>query len=456
MPGKTESVFEFWLRPLTTLALIALAGLVAWAAVSATVALAVVALGCLLLVVFHLQNLAALERWLREPELRTMPHGLGIWEGAFAGLYELLRTEIRSHQTLAATLERFQAAVKALPDALVVLDRRDRIEWCNSMAEAYLGLDSARDQGQQISYLLRQPQFSGYLSAQHYAEPLLLRSQHARETVFSIRLVPYGEEQKLLIVRDVTQREHVEAMRRDFVANVSHEMRTPLTVVGGFLETLIDTPSIDPAQARHYLELMHAQTQRMQRLVEDLLTLSRLENTNTPLTEEEVDVRDLLDTLEDEARALSRDRHAIHVEIKSECTLLGNARELTSAFSNLVSNAVRYTPDGGDIWLRWEKKGVEGVFSVKDTGEGIEAQHIPRLTERFYRIDRSRSRETGGTGLGLAIVKHVLSRHQGHLVIDSQPGRGSTFSAHFPARRLRCGAAANPSPQTSADSSASA
>jgi two-component system phosphate regulon sensor histidine kinase PhoR len=322
-----------------------------------------------------------------------------------------------------------------MPDGIVILDEADRIEWCNSMAQAHFGLDSERDRGQQISYLLRQPQFADYLNAHNYSEPLTLKSARNRDTTLSIQLVPYGAEQKLLISRDITQLERVEAVRRDFVANVSHEMRTPLTVVGGFLETLLHMERWDEEQTRKHLQLMLDQAHRMQHLVEDLLTLSKLESAQTMLTEERINVPQLVSTLANEARTLSGGRHEIHVALESDLGLLGNEHEIRSAFGNLLSNAVRYTPAAGKITLRWEKKGEEGIFSVQDTGEGIEPQHIPRLTERFYRVDRSRSRETGGTGLGLAIVKHVLSRHQARLQITSGTG-GSTFSACFPANRL--------------------
>ncbi len=427
---------DFWWRPLTTLALLLLLALPLWGIFGLATALAVLCGSLLLLLFFHLRQLRELDIWLQQPEPSAVPHGSGLWEQTFSSLYHLMRLQSRSQRRLSVTLERFQDAAKAMPDGIVVLDEVDRIEWCNSMAEVHFGLDNERDRGQHISYLLRQPQFADYLNARNYSEPLLLKSARNRDTTLSIQMVPYGDKQKLLISRDITQLERVEAVRRDFVANVSHEMRTPLTVVGGFLETLLHMDRWEVQQTRKHLQLMLDQTHRMQRLVEDLLTLSKLESAQDALKDERVNVPQLVSTLANEAQTLSAGRHEIRLMLTSASGVLGSEHELRSAFGNLLSNAVRYTPEGGEITLRWEKKGGEGVFSVQDTGEGIEPHHIPRLTERFYRVDRSRSRETGGTGLGLAIVKHVLSRHQARLEISSKPGEGSTFSVCFPARRL--------------------
>jgi two-component system, OmpR family, phosphate regulon sensor histidine kinase PhoR len=323
-----------------------------------------------------------------------------------------------------------------VPDSMVILDQQDRIEWCNPASKRYLGLDSARDKGQFIHYLLRQSQFVEFLGAHDYSTRLKCRSPADRDVSLLLQLVPFGSEQKLLIARDITELERVDAMRRDFVANVSHELRTPLTVVGGFVETLGEMAKPAEADLKHYFSIMHNHTKRMQRLLDDLLTLSRLESSDSALSEEQVQTPDLLHELAREAESLSGGRHGVQVEINSQAWLLGSLQELQSAFSNLVSNAVRYTPAGGQITLRWFEQDGQPVFSVTDTGDGIASEHIPRLTERFYRVDRSRSRETGGTGLGLAIVKHILTRHGARLDIHSIPGKGSTFSAIFPAERL--------------------
>ncbi|MHB9102134.1 MAG: phosphate regulon sensor histidine kinase PhoR [Sulfuricella sp.] len=429
-------MLSFWWRSLMTLGLLAAVPLVLWAAAGAVPALILMVVLLLFYLLHHLRNLNALDGWLRKPDVGTVPYGSGLWEEAFAVLYQLERQQSDSQHNLSNALERFQQAGEAIPDGVVMMNSSGQIEWCNPVAETQFGINLERDRGQWMTYLIRQAQFTDYLAAHNYREPLIFKSTRNRELVLSIQLIPFGDEQKLLISRDITQLERVETMRRDFVANVSHELSTPLTVVGGFLETLVDMEHLDETQTRHYLNLMFDQTSRMQHLVKDLLMLSRLENSHTAHREEKVDVPRLLRDLLKDAQSLSAGRHRLRLDLASERWLLGNEDELRSAFGNLVSNAIRYTPDGGEIVLQWEEWEGKGVFSVQDSGIGIEPQHIPRLTERFYRVDRSRSRETGGTGLGLAIAKHALTRHQARLEIESTPGKGSTFSACFPARRL--------------------
>lgn len=428
---------NFWQRTLAGVAAAVLAALLAWAFWGATAALAVFGALLLLLLFHHLRNLAELFRWVEAPDPQRVPETTGVWDDLFSRLYRLTRAHARSRQELSEALERFRDAAAALPDAVVILDNDDRIQWCNPNAESHFGLDRRRDVGQNITNLVRDPRFVEYLGGRSWEEPIVLRLERDAPVTVSLLLVPFGGDQKLLISRDITSIERADTMRRDFVANVSHELRTPLTVVGGFLETLADSPGQDPELLARSLELMRQQTLRMQRLVEDLLTLSQLESSHKLVREEKVDVPELIRVLYGEAQTLSAGRHRIGIDLKSDDWLLGNGHELRSAFTNLVSNAVRYTPDGGRIDLIWEAKGGQPVFSVRDTGIGVEAQHIPRLTERFYRVDRGRSRETGGTGLGLAIVKHVVSRHQGTLEVQSEIGKGSVFSVRFPeARRL--------------------
>jgi two-component system phosphate regulon sensor histidine kinase PhoR len=319
---------------------------------------------------------------------------------------------------------------------MILLSASDQIEWCNPSAELQLGLNLQQDSGKPIGYLVRQNEFIDYLKSKDYVEPIKLKSVRNPDLTLEIQLVPFGDMQKLLLCHDITSLEKLETMRRDFVANVSHELRTPLTVVGGFLETLEDMDSNMPESTRHYFKLMQEQASRMRHLVEDLLTLSQLESSQNVPQENEIDVHALLNLVMSEARSLSNGRHRITLQADEAIRLTGAADELHSAFGNLVSNAIRYTPDGGEICIAWQSRGDEAVFSVTDTGIGIEPQHLGRLTERFYRVDRSRSRETGGTGLGLSIVKHILTRHQARLEIHSEVGKGSTFSAVFPARRV--------------------
>jgi two-component system phosphate regulon sensor histidine kinase PhoR len=436
------------MRSVWSLAGVAFAGLLAWALADPYWALAVVCVGLLLLLARHMVNLAALAEWLRDPTARPVPQGGGVWEQPLAGLYRFVRARIKQEQQLNADLQRFRNAGLALPDGVVLLDARGHIEWCNPTASQYLGLDEQRDPGQPLVNLVRHPDLAAYLEQSEYAEPLTLRLARGESRVLSLAIIPYGEEQRLLLASDITLAEKVETMRRDFVANVSHELKSPLTVVAGFLETLTSGEvKLDERRRLGYLEMMREHTQRMQRLVEDLLTLSALEGSRGPGDETLVDIATLLAGVRDEALALSAGRHRIGLSIEEPLSLLADLQELRSAFGNLVSNAVRYTPDGGDIRLNWGRRGAQAVFSVIDSGPGIEPRHIPRLTERFYRVDQSRSRETGGTGLGLAIVKHVLTRHQAALEIDSEPGKGSCFSAVFPAQRIRD--AATPAPAQS-------
>ncbi|MHB1233221.1 MAG: phosphate regulon sensor histidine kinase PhoR [Burkholderiales bacterium] len=427
---------EFWLRWLASLGLIAVCALIAWPIAGAVWALLLLSLGLLSQLFFHLRQLQQLNQWLANPQPRAVPEGRGVWEDTFVALYHLARRQSVSQQQLSKALARFQRAGEAMPDGVVMLDAKDQIEWFNPIAAQQFGLNLQTDIGHPITYLLRQSQFNEYLGAHNYSEPLIMKSARSPDTTLAIQLVPFGDELKLLIARDITRFEQVETMRRDFIANVSHELRTPLTVVGGFLESLQDVTDLSEKNRAHFFTLMRDQTLRMQRLVEDLLTLSRLESAANPLQEESVDVPKLIHQVYQEAQGLSHGRHEIRLEIEDGVGLLGSESELRSALGNLISNAVRYTPQGGQITVRWEVVNGEARFSVKDSGIGIEPQHIPRLTERFYRVDHSRSRETGGTGLGLSIVKHVLTRHQSRLEIASQVGKGSTFSAIFPATRL--------------------
>lgn len=424
----------FWER-FANLVLIAVVSWVVVAALGAVAALTFYVVALVLLVLHHSRNLKRLDRWLHSEET-VPPESSGRWGDVFARLARLMRDQKQTHQNISSALERLRRATSAMPEGVVILDEVDRIEWCNPVAEKHLGINAHLDTGQHITHLVRQTQFAEYLALRNYSEPLVTKQPRQHELTLSLQFVPYGDKQKLLLSRDVTKLERIQTMRRDFVANVSHELRTPLTVIGGFLETLSDENQSDPETRKWAVGLMSEQTRRMQTLVEDLLTLSRLEDTENQVREEHVNIPEMLRTLYEEAKSLSAGRHRITLNLDTTAKLLGSLFDLRSAFINLISNAIRYTPDGGNITLNWAIQDGQGVFSVQDTGIGIEPEHISRLTERFYRVDRGRSRETGGTGLGLAIVKHVLSGHQAKLEITSEPGKGSRFSAVFPATRL--------------------
>ena len=392
-----------------------------------------VAAALLAVVAYHVTNLRALIRWL-EDEGRDPPRAHGAWDRLQAAIFRSRRDTAKRQRELEGALERWLQAVRALPDGVVMLDG-ERIQWLNDTARVHLRLDLVRDEGRPITHLLRIPELVDYLEGGDFSKPVQVLSPDAVGRILSLQVIPYGESQRLVLTRDVTQFQQVERMRREFVANVSHELRTPLTVISGFVETLRE--ETDPASARRYLDLMAGQSDRMLRLVEDLLVLSSLESSPPPPMEAAVDIAAMVERLAAEARALSAGRHRIDTEVEAHLQLLGSEKELASAFGNLVSNAIRYTPDGGRITLRWGAFPGGAAFEVVDTGIGIAAEHIPRITERFYRVDRGRSRETGGTGLGLAIVKHALARHGAELHVESVAGEGSTFSARFTGPRVR-------------------
>jgi len=416
-------------------AVLALAGL-AWIAFGAPWAIVVLVAGGGSILAFHLGHLEALVRWAQAPLDQPVPEGRGSWRIAFSALHRRARMRTAHQRDLAHTIERFRSAAEAIPDGMVVLDTANRVRWANARALAHLGLDLAHDVGKPLTNLVRHPEVVRYLEAGDFSDAVVVDSQRVPGVTLSIQVVPFGVEERLLVSRDITRLESVARMRRDFIANVSHELKTPLTVISGFLETLQDL-ELEPRQRDRYVQLMREQAQSMERLVDDLLTLSALESEQNPPVEAPFAIAPLLRELTAEARALSDGRHEIAFDLGAEAVVTGSRDELASAFGNLVSNAIRYTPAGGTVTLAWHAaENGGGAFSVADSGIGIAPEHIPRLTERFYRIDRSRSRATGGTGLGLAIVKHVLLRHQAELEITSQPGKGSTFTVRMPARRV--------------------
>lgn len=380
---------------------------------------------------WQMRNLMRLERWLRKGRRIHPPQSQGLWEVVFDNLYQLQQRHRQRRQRLAALLRRFKESANAMPDATVVLRGQGEMQWWNLSATRYLGLRWPHDEGQRIANLLRHPEFSAFVQEADYQRAIKVPSPVDERMVLEVRIVPYGDNQRLLLARDVTRLHRLETMRRDFVGNISHELRTPLTVIQGLAETLAEYGATDADELRHSLGMVQQQTRRMGRLVDDLLLLSRLETGERPLEAQSINVPVLLQGLAEEARTLSGGKHTVELDVDQGLQVRGDENELRSAFSNLVSNAVKYTPEGGRIVIRWFQRGGEACMAVQDSGIGIPSHHIPRLTERFYRVDAGRSSTAGGTGLGLAIVKHVLSRHQGHLAIDSQPEKGSTFTCVF-------------------------
>jgi len=429
----------FWAGPMLRIVILVVVALAVGVLVDDAAGWALLAAGLAAGYAYHLIQLGRLTRWLdrtRWENAVEVPESSGEWGDAFAALYRMRREEQAGRERLSDSLERLSQAAEALPDGIVVLDTMMRIEWCNSMATRHLGIDATRDRGMPITHLVREPAFAAYVKDSGNVDPVVLKNASPPVRTLSLSMIPFADSGRLLISRDITAIELADTVRRDFVANVSHELRTPLTVIVGFLEGLAAGDVVDmPGLARQHA-LMREQALRMERLVEDLLTLSRLENDTEPPREDTVDMPGLLESLREEASALSGGKHLIELGDISAGSVRGSADELRSAFGNLVSNAVRYTPEGGKLALNWRIEDGCPVFSVADNGIGIPPEHIPRLTERFYRVDNGRSTATGGTGLGLAIVKHVLARHQAWLTIRSEIGRGSVFSAHLPRQRL--------------------
>ncbi|MEM8514515.1 two-component system phosphate regulon sensor histidine kinase PhoR [Massilia sp. MP_M2] len=418
----------FWVPALLRLGLLfACAGLVWWwsgpiAGLSLALAAAVTA------IIVQLSYLQKLGEWLEHPQETRLPDGWGAWTEAFARLYHLRRDDKKHQAELTEWLARFRQAMHLLPEGVAIMDDVLFLEWCNPALERHLGLTMERDKGLRVTNLVRHPDFIDYIILGRYEQPLTLAFRGRK---IECRIIPFENRRQILVTHDATDTERIEAMRRDFIANASHELRTPLTVIVGFLEIAMADPGLDVTTRTAHLTLMTEQAQRMQRLIQDMLTLSRLESDEFPLKRERVDIKNLVESIAAEARALSGGRHTIEVAVDGP-DVMGSMEELRSAFANLASNAVRYSPNGGTIRLAWSRGPDALSFAVTDCGIGIDPEHIPRLTERFYRVDKSRSRETQGTGLGLAIVKHVLLRHGGKLTITSQPGKGSTFAATLP------------------------
>ncbi len=390
-------------------------------------------LGLLAYLIWHVDNLFRLYRWLLRGKKLQPPEAAGIWGEVFNRLYRLQQRDHRRKRKLAAMVKRFRDLTSALPDVTVVLGPQEDIQWFNTAAEVQLGLKPVQDVGQRLDNLIRHPSFSEYLHRADFSEPVEIPSPVDPERLLSFRVINYGKKQRLVVARDVTRVRQLERMRREFVANVSHEMRTPLTVIAGFLETMEDAEDGGLEPWSRSVELMRQQTARMQHMVEDVLLLSRLEMGDSGASLEDVSVPAMLSSICDDAVLLSADnKHDIQLEADPAVWLHGYSRELHSAFSNLVFNAVKYTPARGTVRICWYADEQGAHLEVSDSGIGIAKEHIPRLTERFYRVDVARSRDSGGTGLGLAIVKHVLNRHRGRLRVESELGKGSTFICDFP------------------------
>ena len=393
--------------------------------------------GVALVAVFDALRGYRLIAWLRGSQESQAPRDKGFWGELGYRIERSIRLREQGIAQERERLEHFLSAIEASPNGVLMLDENDQIEWCNSVAADHFGLDPQRDRRQHVTNLVRAPAFVALLQGgQSRNTPTEVPDPRGGRTL-SVLIRHYGEGMKLVLSRDITERERADAMRRDFVANVSHEIRTPLTVLAGFIETMTNLP-LSEVERQRVLVLMGQQAKRMQSLVADLLTLAQLEGSPRPGVDRFVEIGKLFAQAEADALAISAGRHRISFATPGDVRLAGEAGELASAVGNLVNNAVRYTPEKGRIEVRWRiLADGSGELAVIDDGPGIAREHLPRLTERFYRVDGSRSRDTGGTGLGLSIVKHVMQRHGGELDIQSEPGKGSTFRLVFPAARVQ-------------------
>lgn len=386
---------------------------------------------------WHFHNQIRLSSWLWDEKRLTPPSGTGHWEGLFNGIYRLSQRQRRKRKELTNLIRRFRNGAESLPDAVVVFRSEGNIVWCNKLAQHLLGFRWPDDSGQPISNLIRTPDFIKYLNKGNFSEPLEMRSPLNVERMLELRIVPYMEGEHLMVVRDVSQLKQLEGMRRNFFANVSHELRTPMTVLQGYLEMTEDVEMLQGPMWPKAHGVMTEQLNRMNALVNQLLTLSKIEAAPMHELDEVVNVPNMLEVLEKEACTLSgQDKHQLYFDVDDSLKVLGDEDQLRSAISNLVYNAVKYTPAGAQIHVRWYKTNRGAHLDVEDSGDGIEPQHLHRLTERFYRVDKARSRETGGSGLGLAIVKHALNHHDSALEISSEVGIGSQFSFVLPKRLI--------------------
>ncbi|MDX1802773.1 MAG: phosphate regulon sensor histidine kinase PhoR [Alcanivorax sp.] len=393
--------------------------------------------GPLLYIAWSTRQLFRLYAWLIQEDHTDPPDRNGLIGEFYTRLGKLFRQERLAQEKLQGIIHRAQQSVNALEEAVILIDQHGYLEYWNPAAEQFMGFRPSQDLGQPLTNLVRHPKFTGYLANGDFRESLEIPSPVDDNRILQFRVTEFGVGEQLLMARDVTRLHHLEQMRKDFVANVSHELKTPLTVLKGYLETLLDTIPEEQGRLRRALVQMDSQSNRMEALVTDLLLLARLEAAEADNTRQAVALHGMLNRMRESALALSADKHhQIDLQVPAEARLIANPAELESAFGNLITNAVKYTPAGGRIVIRWQEDDKGGHLAVSDNGAGIDPIHIPRLTERFYRPDNSRVTQTGGTGLGLAIVKHVMIRHNGRLEIQSALNQGSTFTCHFPVSRL--------------------
>jgi two-component system, OmpR family, phosphate regulon sensor histidine kinase PhoR len=392
-------------------------------------------IACIGYICWNLYQLRRVHQWLLQTDETDPPEGVGLWGDVLDNLYRIQKGAREERLRLQAAVDYMRDSFASLDDAAVMIDSRGNIEWSNKAAEKLLGLRYPEDTHQQLLNLLRAPEFIRYFESEDYRQSLQMASPRSNHNQLQINITYFGQGSRLLFARDITETYRLQVMRTDFVANVSHELRTPLTVINGYLETLADHDVADDLRWRRAINQMLIQSHRMESLIEDLIILSRLETMPEATEQNRLEIRPILESICEEVQASVKGEREISIDCDDSIQLMGSAKELRSAFANLISNAAKYTDPQGEITVRWYGDSDHIYLSVEDNGEGIDSQHLPRLTERFYRVDKSRSMDTGGTGLGLAIVKHILLHHQAELKISSTIGEGSTFSCEFPRSR---------------------
>jgi two-component system phosphate regulon sensor histidine kinase PhoR len=386
-------------------------------------------MSCFLLL--HMFWIYKLSKWLNNPSLSNLPHGTGVWQHIFSKHYQILKESKKSKKNLVSTLDQFTQAAEALMDGVVALNESNEIIWSNRRSQVMLNLNSKKDTGQPINYIFRNTDLISYLEKGNYEESIKVNLEASNTKTIEIKIVMFGEKQKVLIAKDISQAIKIESDRKEFISNVSHELKTPLTVISGFIETLEDMFTISGKEHKNILKMMGDQAYNMSKLIDDLLLLSNVESSIFQNRSEKLLINTIMSKIKKNISILDAKNHKIKYQIDSSLTIYGSKKEIESAFLNLITNAVRYTEKDGFISISWGLINGLPIFEVRDTGSGIEQKHINRITERFYRVDTDRSRDTGGTGLGLSIVKNIIKKHDGELKITSDIGKGSSFKLIF-------------------------
>jgi two-component system phosphate regulon sensor histidine kinase PhoR len=386
-------------------------------------------MSCFLLL--HMFWIYKLSKWLNNPSLSNLPHGTGVWQHIFTKHYQIFKESKKSKKNLVSTLDQFTQAAEALMDGVVALNESNEIIWSNRRSQVMLNLNSKKDTGQPINYIFRNTDLISYLEKGNYEESIKVNLEASNTKTIEIKIVMFGEKQKVLIAKDISQAIKIESDRKEFISNVSHELKTPLTVISGFIETLEDMFTISGKEHKNILKMMGDQAYNMSKLIDDLLLLSNVESSIFQNRSEKLLINTIMSKIKKNISILDAKNHKIKYQIDSSLTIYGSKKEIESAFLNLITNAVRYTDKDGFISISWGLINGLPIFEVRDTGSGIQQKHINRITERFYRVDTDRSRDTGGTGLGLSIVKNIIKKHDGELKITSAIGKGSSFKLIF-------------------------